>query len=92
MRKFGIKPYRRRGRKWRKKNPIKVTYPNLLSMNIPLYRGHIWAADFTELLWYDRMICVATVIDLYTGEIVGMAVALRKGEETNLLKTLRLTV
>ena len=79
MRKFGIRPYRRRGRKWRKKKPISVIYQNLLATNMPSYRGHIWAADFTELLWHDRLVYVATVIDLYTREIVGIAVALRKG-------------
>ena len=79
MRKFGIRPYRRRGRKWRKKKSIAVIYQNLLTTNIPSCRGHIWAADFTELLWHDRLVYVATVIDLYTREIVGIAVALRKG-------------
>ena len=79
MRKFGIRPYRRRGRKWRKKKAVQVVYPNLLAAMIPSYRGHIWAADFTELLWHDRLVYVATVIDLYTREIVGITVALRKG-------------
>lgn len=79
MRKFGIKPYRRRGKKWRKKKAIVVIYPNLLATIIPSYPHHIWAADFTELLWQGRLIYVATVIDLYTREIVGLAVSLRKG-------------
>ena len=30
MRLFGIKPYRRRGRKWKKTKNLKVNYPNLL--------------------------------------------------------------
>lgn len=79
MRKFGIKPYRRRGRKWRKKKAIPVVYPNLLTTIVPLYQGHVWAADFTEVWYRNRWVYVATVIDLFTREIVGLAVSLRKG-------------
>ena len=79
MRKFGLRPYRRRGRKWRKKKAISVIYPNLLLTTIPSYRHHIWAADFTELLWQGRLVYIATVIDLFTREIVGLAISLRKG-------------
>lgn len=79
MRKFGLKPYRRRGRKWRKKKAIVVVYPNLLITDIPSFRHHVWAADFTELLWHGKTIYMATVLDLFTREVVGLAVALRKG-------------
>lgn len=79
MRRFGIKPYRRRGRKWRKKKPISMIYPNLLSTTIPAYKHHVWASDFTEIAWREKTVYVATVIDLYTREIVGISVAMRKG-------------
>lgn len=79
MRKYGIKPYRRRGRKWRKTKNIPVIYPNLLLTIIPLYQHHIWAADFTEVWWKGRWAYIATVIDLFTREIVGVAISLRKG-------------
>lgn len=79
MRKFGIKPYRRRGRKQRRKKNISVIYPNLLLFTIPAYPHHLWAADFTEVFWKEKKAYVATVIDLFTREIVGIAVALRKG-------------
>lgn len=46
---------------------------------IPSYPHHVWAADFTEVWWNDRWVYIATVIDLYTREIVGAAVSLRKG-------------
>ena len=49
MRLFGIKPYRRRGRKWRK-SKVSRTYPNLLLAVMPAYANHIWAADFTEFV------------------------------------------
>lgn len=41
MRRFGIKPYRRVGRKWRKKKHIQVIYPNLLLQMIPVYPNHV---------------------------------------------------
>jgi transposase InsO family protein len=84
MRKFGIRPYRRRGRKWRKKKAILVDYPNLLHFTVPAYPAHIWAADFTEVRWHKKKVYVATVIDVFTKEIVGAAVSLRKGAQLTL--------
>lgn len=78
MQRFGIHPYRRRGRKYLVKKRVKVIYPNLLFTTIPSYHGHIWATDFTELKW-KKKVYVATILDLYTRDVVGVAVALRKG-------------
>ena len=78
MRLFGIKPYRRRGRKWRK-SKVSRAYPNLLLAVMPAYANHIWAADFTELVQYGKKVYVATVIDLCTRRIMGIHVAVRKG-------------
>lgn len=71
---FGIKAYRRRGLKWKKTTNIKVIYPNLLMTTQPLYENHIWCADFTYILFMGRFVYVATVIDLFTRKIVGIAV------------------
>ena len=79
MRRFGIKPYRRRGRKYLVKQRIPVIYQNLLMTTLPAYPHHVWAADFTELKYFGKKVYVATVEDLYTRKIVGIAVALRKG-------------
>lgn len=78
MRLFGVRPYRRRGRKPRYAR-VKRTYPNLLMGTMPAYRGHIWAADFTEFRFHGNWVYVATVLDLFGREIVGCHVALRKG-------------
>ena len=78
MRLYGIKPYRRRGRKYRK-SKAKRQYPNLLLGIMPQYRSHIWAADFTEFRFHGAWVYVATVLDLWSREIVGCHVALRKG-------------
>lgn len=79
MRRFGIKPYRRHGRKYLVIKRVPVIYANLLMTTIPSYPNHVWAADFTELKHLGKKVYVATVEDLYTRKIVGVAVAQRKG-------------
>jgi transposase InsO family protein len=74
MKKYGIKPYRRRGAPRKKEGKIRVKFPNLLMQEAPKYPGHIWAADFTYLKFQDHFLYVATVLDLYTREIVGWSV------------------
>ena len=71
---FGIKPYRRRGRKWKKTKNIKVIFPNLLMTTYPAYPNHIWTADFTHLNFQGKVVYIATVMDLFTRRIVGVAV------------------
>ena len=71
---FGIKAYRRRGGKWKKTKNVKVMYPNLLMIRYPSYLNHIWTADFTHLNFQGKVIYIATVMDLYTRRIVGVAV------------------
>ena len=75
MQLFGIKAYRRRGRRWRNPKQQTVSYPNLLMAIKPSYSNQVWVADFTYLPWRGRMIFVATVMDVYTREIVGVSVA-----------------
>lgn len=74
MRLFGIKPYRRRGRKFRKPKKKAASFPNLLLAEIPKYPHHIWASDFTHISFHGRWVYLATIIDLYTREIVGFSV------------------
>jgi putative transposase len=71
---FGIKAYRRRGRKWKKTKNIKVVYPNTLITMYPAYPNHVWTADFTHLNFQGKVVYIATVMDLYTRRIVGVAV------------------
>lgn len=71
---FGIKAYRRRGRRWKKTKNIKVIYPNLLLMSFPSHPNHIWTADFTHVNFGNKVVYIATVIDLYTRKVVGLSV------------------
>lgn len=44
---------------------------------VATYPGHVWACDFTYLWCLGRWYYVATVIDLYTREIVGWGMSTR---------------
>lgn len=72
---FDIKPYRRRGKKWRSGASTGVDYPNLIRDMVALYPGHIWASDFTYIWFGGAWLYVATIIDLYTRKIVGLAIS-----------------
>jgi putative transposase len=74
MKLFGMKAYRRRGRKFRKSGIAKVFYPNLLATNYPRGLHDIWAADFTYIPYQGKFLYLATVMDLFAREIVGTAV------------------
>lgn len=78
MRIFGIKPHRRRGRKYQK-SKVKRTFPNLLLEVMPSYPNHIWAADFTEFVFQGRKVYLSTILDLYTRRLAGIHIAIRKG-------------
>lgn len=74
MKLYGIKPYRRTAKK-----PFVIprrdcVYPNLLLTEIPCGKGDIYACDFTYIRFQGKWIYPATVIDLYTREIVGITI------------------
>jgi transposase InsO family protein len=69
---FGIKPYRRRCRKWKNTKNIKIEYPNLLLTEHPRYHNHIWVSDFTELKFQNIKVYVCTVMDLFSRKVVGL--------------------
>jgi transposase InsO family protein len=74
MKLYGIKPYRRHGKKYKKTKNIKVIYPNLLLTEYPRYENHIWASDFTYLKIGKKNVYVCTVMDLYTKKIIGLSI------------------
>lgn len=75
MKLFGIQPYRRRGKKWRKpeEKPENVV-PNLLLTIEPAYPNHIWVTDFTHIDWKDVRLFLCTMMDLFTRRITGFSV------------------
>jgi transposase InsO family protein len=79
MRLFGIKAYRRRGKRWKKPRKQGTEYPNLLMRVVPAYQGQVWVADFTHVYFKDVDVRVATTMDVYTRDIVGVAIGTRGG-------------
>jgi len=75
MKLYGIKPYRRHRKPWKRaKQREYQVYPNLL-LTTPLTKiNQIWVTDFTFIWFHDRFIYVATVMDIWNREIVGACV------------------
>lgn len=73
MKLYGIKPYRRITPKVYKK-PKDSVFPNYLMSEEPRGPGDIYASDFTYLKYHDRWLYVATVLDVFTREIVGVSI------------------
>lgn len=73
MKLFGIKPYRRTTPKVYKK-PKDSVFPNYLMSEEPRGPGDIYASDFTYLKYHGKWVYVATVIDVFTREIVGVSI------------------
>jgi len=76
MKLFGIQPYRRRGKKWRKTKVVATFYPNLLLTELPAPTNRIWVSDFTPIPFHSRFLYLATIMDLFSREIVGFTVLL----------------
>lgn len=78
MRIYGLKPKLRR-----KSRPVKpddqkrpeTQVINILKLLCPIRPNVVWAGDFTYLWFLGRFWYVATVIDVYTREIVGWHIA-----------------
>jgi transposase InsO family protein len=71
MKKFGLRPYRRRTKPFKKPSVIVGIYPNLLITERPVYEHHIWAADFTHIRFKGKWVYLATVMDLFTRAVMG---------------------
>lgn len=82
MRLYGLKPYRKRSKKYRYNKTIRdLEFNNLLLTNSPQYPNHIWASDFTHIAFKDRWLYLATIIDLYTRKIIGFSVLTNHSNE-----------
>lgn len=74
MKKFGIKPYRRRVKRPRKtadEDKPAVTFPNVYKLLCPIRPFIVWVSDFTYIRFGNYFIYLATIMDMYTREIVG---------------------
>ena len=73
MRKFGLKPARR-PRSFRKAEDERQpegSYPCVTRYWSPIQPNVLWVSDFTYTYFHGRWPCLATVMDGFTGEILG---------------------
>lgn len=83
MRKFGIKPYKRKAR-WRKRRDEgrpESKYPNLIKGICPIRSGLVLVGDFTHIMYQSKVVYIATFMDLFTREIVGWSISNRHTKE-----------
>lgn len=75
-RKYGLTARRRRKRRNYQANPggNGPAIPNRVRGICPVCPNAIWAGDFTEMTYHGLSVYLATVIDLYTREVVGWSV------------------
>lgn len=80
MKKYGIKPYRRRAKNPRKKDDEgkeTAKWKNEIINFCPVKANIVWASDFTYIKFQGAFIYLATIIDIYTREIIGWNISVR---------------
>jgi putative transposase len=91
MKKYGIAPYRRRAKKLRKKDDegkVAAKWKNEIIGFCPIKPNIVWASDFTYIKFQGAFIYLATIIDMYTREIIGWNISTRHDTEL-VLETIR---
>lgn len=74
MKKYEIKPYRRRAASLRKKDDegkAVAKWKNKIMNFCPIKPNVVWASDFTYIKFKGTFLYLATIIDIYTREIIG---------------------
>lgn len=78
MKKFNIKPYRMRPKKPDKKEDegkAAKNEINVYKLLCPIAPNIVWVSDFTYIKFQGRFIYLATIMDMYAREIIGIAVS-----------------
>lgn len=78
MKKFGIKPYRRRVKKPVKKDDLgkpPSRFKNEIKRFCPILSNIVWVTDFTYVKYQSKFIYVATMMDLFTREMIGINIS-----------------
>lgn len=78
MKKFGLKPYRRKHKPLVKRadlNKPPTKFSNLIENLTIDHPNQVWCTDFTYIKYQNRFIYLATIIDRYTREVVGFNIS-----------------
>lgn len=84
MNKYGLRPTKRRFKKFVKKKDLNKAdrgIPNIAGTLCPIRPYVLWASDFTYIRFNGQFIYLATVIDVFTREIVGYNIARTHAQE-----------
>lgn len=79
MKKFNIKPFRRRIAKPFKKEDMgkaeETDTVNIYKLLCPIAPNIVWVSDFTYIKFQGKFIYLATIMDMYTREIIGISIS-----------------
>lgn len=77
MKKFGLRPARRAKTPYKPADEGRASmeYPCILSQLSPLAPDVVWASDFTFISYRGVFVYLCTVIDVFTGEILGFSIS-----------------
>jgi transposase InsO family protein len=78
MHRFDIKPYRRRGKKpayTKTPSMADAILPNLTVDYFPVAEGEVWASDFTYVPFKGKFIYLATLLDVFSRQVVGWQIS-----------------
>lgn len=84
MKKFHLMPKRRRKQGFTKVDDLgkpESRYTNLIENFCPIRPNIVWVGDFTHIRFRDCWVYLATVMDIYTREIVGWHLATHHTKE-----------
>lgn len=77
MKRFDLHPKIMRGKPFKpndcKREPVLIS--NLIKGRCPIHANVFWVGDFTHVVFMGRFLYIATVMDLYTREILGWHIA-----------------
>lgn len=80
MKKYDLKPFRRRVKKPAKPDDLNkpaTEFNNEIKGFCPIRPNVVWVADFTYMKFQGKFFYAATVMDLFTREIIGWSVSVR---------------
>ena len=78
MKKFNIKPYRRKAKFKSKKTDLNkppTKFGNLIQDLTIDHPNQVWCTDFTYISYQGKFVYLATILDRYTREIVGFSLS-----------------
>lgn len=75
MRKFNLKPPRRKTKKYCTKSTKHHTYTNLIKDLVPTKKNQVWVGDVSFFWFAGRFWYLATIEDLYTREVLAAQVS-----------------